>query len=80
MDVNGDLMNGTRYEQMDSLPIEKRKKSLAYSKSMNALAGYLMANETAEALERWSNGQGSFEQGYTEVLRKNNLLNAAKDI
>ncbi len=23
MDVNGDLMNGTRYEQMDSLPIIK---------------------------------------------------------
>ena len=78
--MSSDLMNGTRYEQMDSLPIEKRKKALAFSKAMNALAGYRMVNETAEALEMWSNGQGSFEQGYTEVLRKYNLLNTAKDI
>lgn len=54
--MNGDLMNGTRYEQMDSLPIEKRKRTLAFSKATNALAGYLMANETAEAPEGWGNG------------------------
>lgn len=78
--MSSDLMNGTRYEQMDSLPIEQRKKALAFSKAMNALAGYLMANETAEALERWSNGQGSFGQGYTEVLRKYNLLKIARNI
>lgn len=61
--MNGDLMNGTGYEQMDSHPIEKRKKALAFSKAMHALAGYLMENKTAKALKRWSNGQWCFEQG-----------------
>jgi len=61
---------------MDSLPVEQRKKSLAFGNAMTALEGIPASENTEKSLSLWAFGQHSFKDGYLQALRNHNLVEA----
>jgi hypothetical protein len=59
---------------MDSMPVDTRKKSLAFGNAMAAIEGLPTSNETDESMSLWATGQHSFKDGYMKVLAKYNLI------
>ena len=65
-----------RCSLMDSLPVEERKKSLAFGNAMTALEGIPASENTEKSLALWVSGQQSFKDGYLQALRSHNLVEA----
>jgi len=65
-----------RCSLMDSLPVEERKKSLAFGNAMTALEGIPASENTEKSLSLWALGQRNFRDGYLQALRSHNLVEA----
>ena len=65
-----------RCSLMDSLPVEERKKSLAFGNAMTALEGIPASENTEKSLSLWVLGKRSFKDGYLQALRSHNLVEA----
>jgi len=58
-----------RCSVMETLPYEERKKSLVFGSAMKALEGIPVREETEMNLQRWANGDLSFQDSYFDTLR-----------
>jgi len=65
-----------RCSEMDSMPMEMRRKTLDFSSAMTALEGIPASEETEIALSLWTAGQHSFIDSYLQTLAKFNLIEA----
>lgn len=62
-----------RCATMDSMSLEEREKSLAFSNAMTALEGIPAGEETENNLSRWVSGNFNFQESYFNTLRAYHL-------
>jgi hypothetical protein len=67
------LVNIRRYAVMDSMPLEKRQKALAFSRAITALEGIPVSDDTNINLSEWAAGKQSFKDCYSKTLQMLNL-------
>ena len=67
------LITLRRCAVMETMPIEERKKSLAFGSAMTALEGIPASEETEKNLSRWANGDTSFQESYLNTLQAYHL-------
>jgi len=67
------LITLRRCAVMEAMPIEDRKKALAFGSAMTALEGIPASEETEKNLSRWANGDISFQESYLNTLRTYHL-------
>ena len=72
--LHHNLINLRRCSSMDSMPVEKRKKSLEFGNAMTALEGIPASEDTEKTLSLWAVGQYSFKDGYLQTLAKYHLI------
>ena len=63
-----------RCSLMDAMPVELRKKSLAFGNAMTALEGIPASEDTEMTLSSWAAGRHSFRDGYLQTLEKYHLI------
>ena len=63
-----------RCADMDSMPVDARRKSLEFGNAMTALEGIPASEDTETALSLWAVGQYSFREGYMKALAKYRLI------
>ena len=61
-------------EEMDALPIEKRKDALAFARAMTALEGLPVKEETEKNLQLWARGEKKFADFYIKSLQSYHVL------
>ena len=62
-----------RCAAMELMPVEERRKSLAFGNAMTALEGIPVSEETEKNLSRWANGDLSFQESFMNTLRAYHL-------
>jgi hypothetical protein len=73
-DLRRKLVVLRRCDAMEAMPIEERKKSLAFSSAMIALKDIQVSAETENNLSRWAAGNFSFQESYINTLRAYSLV------
>jgi len=63
-----------RCAAMDAMPVDMRKKSLAFGNAITALEGIPASGDTEKSLSLWAIGQYSFKDSYLQTLLKYNLI------
>ena len=67
------LITIRRCVAMELMPVEERRKSLAFGSAMTALEDIPVSEETAKNLTRWASGDLSFQESYLNTLRAYHL-------
>ena len=59
---------------MDSMPVDMRKKSLAFGNAMTAIEGLPTSDDTVKSLSLWAAGQNNYKDGYLNTMVKYRLI------
>ena len=71
--IHRELITLRRCAAMEAMPIDERRKSLAFSSAITALEGIPADAETEKDLTRWANGEFSFQESFLSILRAYHL-------
>jgi len=63
-----------RCSLMDSMPADKRRRSLEFGNAMTALEGIPASDDAEKMLSLWVAGQNSFKDSYLQILKKYHLI------
>ncbi len=60
--------------EVDSLTGTERKKSISFGKTMSSMEGFSISKGTKAELEKWKNGETTFFDAFTNVLKRYGFL------
>ncbi len=60
--------------EVDSLTGTEREKSISFGEAMSSMEGFPISKETKDELEKWKNGEATFFDVFTNVLKRYGFL------
>lgn len=57
-------------KEMDELTLEEKERCLSFAKAINAIEGLLISTELEQQLDKWKNGEITFNQVVEDTLRR----------
>ena len=57
-------------EGMDALTLEEKEKCLLFAEAINAIEGLTISTELEQQLEKWKNGEITFQQVFEDTLKR----------